>query len=102
VLDAANLFASGRFNTGEPATWAEGDFNYDGIVDVLDIADVMALGLYDAGGYNTPPGVVTAVPEPSPWTVIWGVALGVASWSASRAARRKVCHAGFDRGANQG
>jgi hypothetical protein len=102
VLDVANLFASGRFNTGESATWAEGDFNYDRIVDVLDIADVMALGLYDAGGYNTPSGVVAAVPEPGPWSVIGGMVLGVACWSARRPARRNVLQAAFGRGANQG
>ena len=68
VLDAANFLASGKFNTGAPATWFEGDFNYDGVVDVLDAADFITTGLYDQGPYNPPASVigqVTAVPEPS-------------------------------------
>ena len=68
VLDAANVLASGKFNTGDPATWAEGDFNYDGVVDVLDAADFITTGLYNAGPYNPPAGAVgavAAVPEPS-------------------------------------
>jgi hypothetical protein len=51
-----------------PATWNEGDFSYDGIVDILDAADFFATGLYDAGNYNTAPaavGGVAAVPEPA-------------------------------------
>ena len=68
VLDAANFLASGKFNTGAPATWFEGDFNYDGVVDVLDAADFITTGLYDQGPYNPPASVVgqvSAVPEPS-------------------------------------
>jgi hypothetical protein len=51
-----------------PATWNEGDFSYDGIVDILDAADFFATGLYDAGNYNAAPaavGGVAAVPEPA-------------------------------------
>jgi len=29
--------AAGKSNTGEAATWAEGDFNADGRVDILDM-----------------------------------------------------------------
>jgi autotransporter-associated beta strand protein len=71
VLDAANVLASGKFNTGDPATWAEGDFNYDGVVDVLDAADFITTGLYNQGLYNPPAdsvaagGPVAAVPEPA-------------------------------------
>ena len=36
VLDAANFSTSGKFDFGAGATWFEGDFNYDGVVDVLD------------------------------------------------------------------
>jgi len=75
VLDAANVLASGKFNTGDPASWAEGDFNYDGVVDVLDAADFITTGLYNAGPYNPPASVsgVAAVPEPS--TAIAAVAV---------------------------
>ena len=65
VLDAANVLTSGKFDTGDPATWAQGDFNYDGFVDVLDAADFITTGLYNNGPYNPSSGVVAAVPEPA-------------------------------------
>jgi len=68
VLDAGNFLTFGKYDTGLPATWLEGDFNYDGVVDVLDASDFFNTGLYDTGNYNTPTGTagaVAAVPEPS-------------------------------------
>ena len=50
-----------------PATWNEGDFGYDGVVDILDAADFLTTGLYNTGAYNPPAGaagVVAAGPEP--------------------------------------
>jgi autotransporter-associated beta strand protein len=105
LLDAANLLASGRFNTGEPATWEEGDFTYDGVVDVLDAADFVASGLFDDGVYNLPAGAsgVAAVPEPAVLTAAGAIAvLGIGRWSAARLRRRQRRHAGFRPGANQG
>jgi autotransporter-associated beta strand protein len=65
ILDAATFLAAGRFDTGLPARWQDGDFGSDGLVDVLDAADFIATGLFDAGQYHTP-GLpsVAAVPEP--------------------------------------
>jgi sulfatase modifying factor 1 len=77
VLDAANFATSGKYGTGDPATWAEGDFNYDGFVDVLDAADFAGTGLYGGAGYNSPAGVV-AVPEPAATAVLVGLAIGAA------------------------
>jgi hypothetical protein len=65
TLDVRTFLAKGRFDTGLPATWGEGDFNYDGVADILDIADFMSSGLFNAGPYNTPAGTIAAVPEPS-------------------------------------
>ncbi|MFM7242837.1 MAG: autotransporter-associated beta strand repeat-containing protein [Planctomycetaceae bacterium] len=67
ILDAANFFAGGKYDSGQPSSWIDGDFNYDGVVDILDAADFFSTGLFDAGGYNPPPagGAVMAVPEPS-------------------------------------
>jgi hypothetical protein len=39
------------YNTDRAASWMDGDFNDDGIVDVLDAADLMGGGLYEAGNY---------------------------------------------------
>lgn len=63
VVDAANFLAGGRFDTGQPATWNQGDFTYDGLVDILDAADFFSVGLFDTGPYAGQ-AQVTAVPEP--------------------------------------
>jgi hypothetical protein len=39
------------FNSGSTSTWAGGDFTYDGVVDVLDAADFVGVGLYNTGTY---------------------------------------------------
>ncbi|MBU6222312.1 MAG: autotransporter-associated beta strand repeat-containing protein [Planctomycetes bacterium] len=85
ILDAANFLAGGKFDSGTPATWNEGDFGYDGVVDILDAADFLSTGLFDAGPYNSAPGSVAAVPEPSglAW-VAAAAACGV--WLRRRAA----------------
>ena len=74
VLDVANFFAGGKFDTGFRATWIDSDFNYDGVVDMLDAADFFSAGLFDAGAYNpAAAGNVAAVPEPS--LTLLGVAI---------------------------
>ena len=87
VLDAGNFLTFGKYDTGLPATWLEGDFNYDGVVDVLDASDFFNTGLYDTGNYNTPAGAsgIAAVPEPS--VTILGAAGLVAATATLR--RRK-------------
>lgn len=67
ILDAANFFAGGKYDSSTAASWVDGDFTYDGVVDILDAAEFFSTGLFDAGGYNTalPAGAVTAVPEPT-------------------------------------
>jgi autotransporter-associated beta strand protein len=71
VLDAANLLAGSRFDTGIPADWSLGETTYDGIVDILDVADFLGTGLFDAGAYDVAAagaaGPVAAVPEPTLW-----------------------------------
>ena len=51
VLDVASILGPARFNTGDAATWSEGDFNYDGVVDILDLAGFLSTKLVDAGRY---------------------------------------------------
>jgi autotransporter-associated beta strand protein len=79
VLDAANMLASGRYNTGIAADWLDGDFNYDRVVDVLDAADFVSGGLYNAGEYlPAATAHVISVPEPSALTCVGlAVACGV-------------------------
>jgi len=63
---------------------APGDTNLDWSVDILDIADFISSGLFNAGPYNTPAGNIAAVPKPS---VLWvaGVGMGfLGLWSRRR------------------
>jgi hypothetical protein len=86
TLDVRIFLSKGRFGTGLPATWGEGDFGYDGVVDILNIADFMSSGLLNAGPYNMPAGAIAAVPEPSvPWIV--GLGAGIAGLMAARRKR---------------
>jgi hypothetical protein len=45
------MVASNKFNTSDAASWSEGDFNYDGSIDILDISDVLGASLFNAGIY---------------------------------------------------
>jgi len=45
---SANLY-----DTGLPATWAEGDYDYNGVVDFDDVVASVSANLFDAGPYNT-------------------------------------------------
>jgi hypothetical protein len=64
-MDIAACLSGGKYESGLPGIWAEGDFNYDGFVDVLDATDFMSTGLFDAGVYNAPARTIAAVPEPA-------------------------------------
>lgn len=66
ILDAANFFAGGKYDSGRAASWNEGDFGYDGLVDILDAADFLSTGLYDTGPYVTfASAPIAPVPEPA-------------------------------------
>ncbi len=54
------------------------------MVDILDAADFLSVGLFDAGGYNTPgAGSIAPVPEPSMggW---WCLGLAFGAWQIKR------------------
>ena len=68
IIDIMNIVAGGKFNSGLPATWRDGDFNDDGLVDGLDFVALMSTGLYARGSYNSPPATVTAAAVPEPTT----------------------------------
>ena len=44
--DIVSLLQSGKYETGEAATWSEGDFNEDGIFDKLDLVTALQIGDY--------------------------------------------------------
>jgi hypothetical protein len=80
------VFSAGLFDTALPATWEKGDSTYDGIVDILDMSELLATGLFDAGGYNDAPAGIAAVPEP----VTGPLAVVAIALASCRSARRRV------------
>jgi autotransporter-associated beta strand protein len=100
ILDAANLFAGGRYDTGLPGVWLDGDVTYDGIVDILDVAGFVSTGLFDAGPYDVSPAGLVAVPEPAvPPAVLPLFALGAALVQRRRRRRRAMKTAPMPRAA---
>jgi hypothetical protein len=51
------------------------------VIDVLDVAEFMTTGAYDAGPYTAPAAPVAPVPEPRG---LAAVALAAAAWWAAR------------------
>ena len=73
--DIIQVLGAGKFETGLPATWGEGDWNGapdasfvngpppgDGIFDTNDIIAALGVGLFETGAYAASS---TSVPEPS-------------------------------------
>ncbi len=60
--DFVAVFVEGKYETGEAAGWASGDWNADLVFDSGDFVAAFVDGGYEAGEF---PGAVQAVPEPS-------------------------------------
>jgi hypothetical protein len=59
--DMVQVFAAGKYETGEDAGWAEGDWDADGVFNSSDMVTAFA-----DGGYEKGPRVgAVAVPEPT-------------------------------------
>jgi autotransporter-associated beta strand protein len=64
ILDTLNVMAGGRFNAAGGATWADGDFNYDHVVDMIDVADLISTGLSGQdGSAGIPPTAAVAAAD---------------------------------------
>ena len=48
-LDIVRLLQSGKYRTGQPASWEQGDFTGDGVFDQLDIVAALQAGNYLQG-----------------------------------------------------
>jgi hypothetical protein len=59
--DLIHVFAVGKYETGEPAGWEDGDWTGDGVFDSSDMVFVFANGGYEEGHKSA----VKAVPEPT-------------------------------------
>ena len=60
--DFVQVFAIGKYETGQDAGWAEGDWGGNGVFDSADFVTAFADGGYELGAR---PGHVAAVPEPT-------------------------------------
>ena len=78
--DLLDVFALGKYDTGEAADWEEGDWDGNNRFDPDDLLAAFADGGYDLGERNPP----AAVPEP---TCVWAVWLTV-FWAAARRRQR--------------
>jgi hypothetical protein len=59
--DFVDVFTDGKYETGQSATWGEGNWNADGKFDSGDFVAAFSDGGYEAG----PKPAVAAVPEPT-------------------------------------
>ena len=50
-LDIVHVLQAGKYLTGEPADWTEGDWNCDGVFNQLDIVGALQTGNYLQGPY---------------------------------------------------
>ena len=60
------LDSAGKFNHPElgPASWLEGDYSGDDLVNSTDLSLILATGKFNQGPYSTMPAAVQVVPEP--------------------------------------
>jgi hypothetical protein len=75
--DFVDIFQAGRFETGQPATWGEGDWNGDLLFNSSDF-----VAAFQGGGFELGPrAAVSAVPEPSAALLLVGGLCGLgAAW----------------------
>ena len=76
--DMVQVFAAGKYETGQGATWAEGDWNGDGVFDSSDMVTTFVEGGYEKGLRTD----AVAVPEPNGIGVMT-IALALAAVSST-------------------
>ncbi|MCP4096607.1 MAG: PEP-CTERM sorting domain-containing protein, partial [Planctomycetaceae bacterium] len=68
VFDSGDLvavFSSAKYETGDAATWGQGDWNGDQKFDSGDLVEAFSNAGYEAGERPGGPNPAAAVPEPS-------------------------------------
>jgi len=79
--DLVVTFAVGKYESGLPASWAEGDWTGNGAFDTQDFVAAFVDGGYEAG----PRTALVAVPEPAGVSLLAWASLGLAArWRAHR------------------
>ncbi len=86
--DLVQVYQAGKFETGQTAGWAEGDWDPNGVFDSSDLVAAFHDGGYEAG----PRQAMNAVPEPTGFAVMIPGLL-VAARSTDRSRRKCIAHA---------
>ncbi len=73
--DLVQIFAAGKYETGQAADWGQGDWNGDMEFDSSDLVTAFA-----AGGYENGPRQAAAVPEPSAIGLVLSAMIGIMGW----------------------
>jgi hypothetical protein len=66
--DMVSVFVAGKYETGQPATWEQGDWNADLVFNSSDMVVAFVAGGYEQG--KRPEAAVSAVPEPSSFVLV--------------------------------
>jgi hypothetical protein len=97
-LDLVRVLQAGKYLSGDPATWGEGDWNGapggspseppagDGLFDQLDIIAALSTGQYLQGSYCVESGgAAIAIPEPSTFSLLaLGLTVMLLAWRRKR------------------
>ena len=87
VTVLSGFLGAGKFNHPElgPATWGEGDFTGDTLVDSNDLFAMLGAAQFNAGPYTTatPPALAT-VPEPSSFVLAALALVGLLVFASRR------------------
>jgi hypothetical protein len=75
--DMVEVFAAGKYETGEAAGWADGNWNCDGVFDSSDMVTAFVDGGYEKG----PRVVAVTVPEPDGTLLL---VMGLSVWLIGR------------------
>ncbi len=67
------VFQTGKYETGNTAGWAEGNWNTDRVFDSNDMIVAFVDGGYEQGPWTD----VAAVPDPGGWCLL---VMGLLSW----------------------
>lgn len=86
IFDLTQVVGGGKYNADATASWSDGDFNYDGRVNLLDLVAINSTGLFNRGNYRLGTGTGAS----SSLTLTAAFALYAEESSSSKPTRRSL------------